>query len=508
MQKKNSFSLKAVFLPFRKLYKFPKGLKIVGSYRRLAIFSFIVGMAVFMSFADCVWAGAIKRGLRQVDEVVHTQTGQDSRLTKDLTPEQIQEAIEVILQEPLTEEGAVKIALLNNPSLKAAIARLAPFQADLIQGRLVHNPTFSASIRESDEEGSKTNSEFEVKQDVMSLFFWPLRKRLADARFKHAEYELAKTVVDFIQDVRTEFYRRQAADDMLSMTREYFKAQESNLELARRQKEAGNINQLVLAEHKAVFQEARIALTKAELETDAATRRLNNILGLTMSKAGAPKVTSLPDLPADDLSLDSLEERALNGRVDLTMKRQEIKILEQSMSLARWGAVPQVEAGFNTEREPSGHRTRGPVLEAELPVFDHKQAERPRVRSQIDVSQKELTAMESQVRLEVQIAFKQLTANRIMVETYLETIPVHQEIVKETLYHYNYMLKGVYDLLRTKQDEIGVQHRSIESLRDYWIARAQLEHAVGEHLPVAPAQASRIMFKKESEPEHHHGGHQ
>ena len=283
------------------------------------IFLSIMGIVAFLFFSDCVWAASIKRSLKQVNEVVNTQTGKDSHLTKNLTEAQMQEVIEAILKEPLTEEGAVKIAILNNPSLQAAIAGLGISQADLIQGGLLHNPTFSASIRESNQEGSKTNTEFEVKQDVMDLLFWPLRKRLANTQFKQAEYDLARTIVDFIKEVRIQFYTWQAADDVLSMRQDYFKAQESNLELAERQKQAGNINKLVLAEHKVAFQEAQIALTRAQLEADAAVQRLKNILGLTTNEVGLQSKTSLPDLPLDEFSLEDLEEKALNNRIDFNL---------------------------------------------------------------------------------------------------------------------------------------------------------------------------------------------
>jgi cobalt-zinc-cadmium efflux system outer membrane protein len=48
------------------------------------------------------------------------------------------------------------------------------------------------------------------------------------------------------------------------------------------------------------------------------------------------------------------------------------------------------------------------------------------------------------------------------------------------------MLKGTYDLLEAKQHEIEAERSSIEASRDYWVARAALERAVGGSLnPVA-----------------------
>ena len=41
------------------------------------------------------------------------------------------------------------------------------------------------------------------------------------------------------------------------------------------------------------------------------------------------------------------------------------------------------------------------------------------------------------------------------------------------------MLHGVYALLADKQKEIHVRQESVEALKKYWIARSELERAVG-----------------------------
>ena len=46
------------------------------------------------------------------------------------------------------------------------------------------------------------------------------------------------------------------------------------------------------------------------------------------------------------------------------------------------------------------------------------------------------------------------------------------------------MLIGVYELLLAKQNQINAGREYIESLQDYWIARSDLERAVGGRLIV------------------------
>jgi cobalt-zinc-cadmium efflux system outer membrane protein len=51
---------------------------------------------------------------------------------------------------------------------------------------------------------------------------------------------------------------------------------------------------------------------------------------------------------------------------------------------------------------------------------------------------------------------------------------------------YNGMLIGVYDLLDEVREQIEAGKDYVETLRDYWIAEAELTGAVGGSLPQQP----------------------
>ena len=62
-------------------------------------------------------------------------------------------------------------------------------------------------------------------------------------------------------------------------------------------------------------------------------------------------------------------------------------------------------------------------------------------------------------------------------------LPLSQIIVAETQRSYNGMLVGVYDLLLSRQNEINTARDYIVAVRDYWVARSDLERALGGPLP-------------------------
>jgi len=63
-----------------------------------------------------------------------------------------------------------------------------------------------------------------------------------------------------------------------------------------------------------------------------------------------------------------------------------------------------------------------------------------------------------------------------------ELLPERKKILELTVKHYNAMLKSPFDLLLAKQNEISAERGYVDTVRDYWIARVDLERAVGGRL--------------------------
>jgi cobalt-zinc-cadmium efflux system outer membrane protein len=76
-----------------------------------------------------------------------------------------------------------------------------------------------------------------------------------------------------------------------------------------------------------------------------------------------------------------------------------------------------------------------------------------------------------------------VTLARTTIEHYAHgLVPLRERIVALSQAHYNAMLLGVYQLLQAKEQEIATYSEYIEAVRDYFIARADLERAIGTRL--------------------------
>jgi len=71
-------------------------------------------------------------------------------------------------------------------------------------------------------------------------------------------------------------------------------------------------------------------------------------------------------------------------------------------------------------------------------------------------------------------------------------LPLHERIVNETQLQYNAMQIGVFDLLRSREQQIQAAVAYIDTQLNYWLARTDLDHLMSGRLPAADG-AERLM---------------
>ena len=108
------------------------------------------------------------------------------------------------------------------------------------------------------------------------------------------------------------------------------------------------------------------------------------------------------------------------------------------------------------------------------------QGSRLRMESELRAAERNLESRALDVIGEVRNAYARVANARQSIDHYRTVLlPLHERIVAETLKFYNGMLLGVYDLLLARQNQLTAQRDFIEATKSYWLAKAELEHAVG-----------------------------
>jgi len=478
---------------------------------KIKTLNLVIFLTLLAAISGCASASP-KRELMDVQKDIERRT--DKRLDYDISTRNestVEKELRGFLQSPLSTDAAVKIALLNNPSLSAAFEELGITKADLVQQGLLKNPSVSGSIREPNHDG-KTNTEFEVTQDVLSLLTLPLRKRLTGLQLEEAKYALGEEILHLESEVRGAYYALQAAQQMTAMQEKILKGEEAAVELAQRQLAAGNINDLVLAGHRLALTQAQMDLKEKQTEVKEAREHLGRLMGLTNKQLDWNIHDTLPFVSQEEPPLEELEAKARMMNLDLLMAKQKVRVMEDNLKVSRIHLLPEIHAGFNTEKETDGGRLEGPVFEVEVPLFDQKQSTVARSKAELKQAKALLKAKEDEVISEVRSKYARLVAKRSMAESYIESaLPLHAQLIDSLQKHYNFMLVGVYDLLNAKKEESEAYHNFVETLKEYWILRSELELLTGEKMTYFPAE--KMKEDKSPKPtmqEHHnhsqHGG--
>jgi cobalt-zinc-cadmium efflux system outer membrane protein len=399
----------------------------------------------------------------------------------------VDKAVGALLQKELTADGAVQIALLNNLNLQATYEELGLAQADLVQAGLLKNPTLSIERRFSGQA-----AEIDVAQDFLDVLILPLRKKVAAVEFEATKLRVAHDVLQLAANVKTAYYTFQARQQLLGRLRLIVDLNQTAAELARRQHEAGTLNELDTANQTVIYDQSKVDVAQTEAQLIADRERLNRLLGLWGRQTTWKIAPSLPSLPAAEIPLEGLESQAVSARMDLAARRREIEAAARSLGIIEtFRYVPVLSVSGHYEHEINPEHSIGPAVEFGVPLFDQGQAQVARGRALLAQSQRRYAALAVEIRSEVREARDRMIAQRNLAEYYKVLLPERMRILSLTLQHYNGMLKGPYDLLLAKQSEVATEQAYIDAWRDYWIARAELERALGGRLPTAPISATQ-----------------
>ncbi|HEX9668582.1 MAG TPA: TolC family protein [Thermoanaerobaculia bacterium] len=386
------------------------------------------------------------------------------------------EPLRPLLAGELTVERAVEMALAQNRDLLAALEDLGIARADLIAASTVRNPLFEGEVRFP----GRPARPFEVvlSQTLIDLFQLGRRRALGQAEFAAARLRVAGAVLGFAADVRADYYTLQAAQQALAQQQTIAAAAEASAELARRQHEAGNVSDLDLEVEQARYERAKLDLARSQLDELQARERLLADLGAPDAMPLALPSQTPPAEGEPERSLDEVEA-ALPRRIDLSLAQAEVEAARRALPLARAEVWDELAAGVHREREPDGKRTTGPAATVPIPLFDRGLAGRTRAIATLRRAEQRLHALTVTARSEARTARERLLEARARTE-YLRAVvvPRRQRILSLTRLEYNAMLRGPFDLLRARQDLADAEREQLLAIRDYWLARTELEAAL------------------------------
>jgi outer membrane protein TolC len=122
---------------------------------------------------------------------------------------------------------------------------------------------------------------------------------------------------------------------------------------------------------------------------------------------------------------------------------------------------------------------RGWEVGIELPLFDWGEARVARAEAVYLQALNRAAEAAINARSEVREAWGNYRSSFDIARHHRdEIVPLRQRIAQENMLRYNGMLIGVFELLADARAQIASVNGSIDALRDFWIARADLDMAL------------------------------
>ena len=395
----------------------------------------------------------------------------------DQSTQAAQGEVRRLLAAPLAPDGAVRIALLNNPRVKIALAELGIAEADLVQAGRLRNPRFGFG-RLAGDDGVEIDRR--VMFDLVGLLSLPMRTAIEQRRFEQAQLQAALQAVRLASDTRRAYFQALAAEQSLAYLRQAALASEASAELAQRMARAGNFSKLDEAREQAFHAEVSAQLKRAEHGALAAREQLLRMLGLSGSDASLRLPERLPDLPATLASGKDIESTALAQRLDLQLAKLDAEATAKNLGLTRATRFVNVfELGYQNRSATGASRADGYEIELALPLFDSGDARLRRAEASYQRTLLRTAEVALQARYEVREGYSRMRSQYQVARQYRdEIVPARKRISEEVLLRYNGMLASVFELLADARSQIASVTAAIDAQRDYWIAESELQFAI------------------------------
>jgi len=303
---------------------------------------------------------------------------------------------DVRLEDGLSADEAVAIALWNSPALQLTLADLGLARADLVEAGLLRNPVLSLLFPW----GPK---QFEWTLQFPFDALWQRPRRVAAARLnlESVGQRLVWDALTLVADVRSAFADSVIAERRLALTEESAVLTRRVADLTEARLRAGDISDLESRGARSDAARIDVLRKTTEYDRDLASLTLIGLIGL--DPAALPVKMIAPTELSSCVTNDNLFTEALASRPDV--RAAELAI-EAAGARAKWEHSRVITLIGILDANGQGREGAevGPGLNVELPFFNRNQGGISRAEAEIERASRRYAAVRAQVVVDVRTA--------------------------------------------------------------------------------------------------------
>jgi len=398
---------------------------------------------------------------------------------------------------PLTQDAAVRMSLLNNRQLRAEVERIAESRADLVQAGLLPNPVLSLTLRAPvDPADGVWFVGAAAVQQLTAIWLRDGKIRAADARLNETVLDVSDRALRLVADVRSTHARIAFGQKELELTREAEALVMESIDAMGRRVTGGEATSLDTArlEQQLVSFETEEADLARALAKER--RRLLELMGFPAAEADwtASDANLVRALPADEATAIAL---ARSQRLDVAASRALAEANAADLSVEERNRLKEFGVGVDFERDTDETYTLGPVIEAEIPIFDTNEAQIAKAGSMARAALATSEAVAHRAIREARAAYVEATEAAILAGRLRNVaVPLGERVAELAQRGVTAGVSDTTVLLEARRDLLEVRRTLTRREADAAVAAVELEYAVGGTVD-APSVSAGTVQKKE-----------
>ena len=434
-----------------------------------------LGLALLSLSSGCAarrWAAVPDDVSRELDERLGVTLAPDPQPDGGIPPG-------VDLEDGLSPEEAVAIALWNSPDLQVTLTTLGTSRADLVAAGMLANPTVSGLIPLGPRQW-----QLAVSLPVDALWLRPLRVAEARAANDATMLQVLQAAVDLVADVKLAVLQTSASSERRLKTRALEAIEEERRQRTELLVQVGDISPQILDDaYRRRLDASRLLRASQRDETSAAVdlARLTGIRGI--DDAPMPALADLvPDraAPPDAATLTRL---ALAERPEVEALQRELESAHASLRLARASAVPAALGMHAQGGGTSANKGVGLAPSLSVPLFSWNQDGIARAEGRIATAEARLRALRLRVAFDIDAAVAELLdAMDALALLRDERGPAQRRTLARTELAYATGDVSKLDLLQVQAEGVQLDLATIDARARVGAAWIALERAVGAAL--------------------------
>lgn len=429
--------------------------------------------------AGCSYQSPNKRTSYDVSNISEgIQQRTDYTLRQASEPNQFNIPDWVTLDDGLSQDEAVALALWNNAQFRTDLTDLGFARADLLDAKMLKNPVFSLLFPVSPE-----LAEGELEIPIDSMLQRPHRIAVAELDIQRLSENLIKNGLGLIKNVQTTYGDLFIAEKRIILAAEEAQLQAQINQLDKARLKAGEISELTAKTSYVDALKASDAIKGFSEEADILKHKLNNLLGIVNEDMMFDIVPSdIP--PTSTKTINEMLDAAFVCRPDLRAAELAIEAAGKRIGWEESKVYNFIALlhGDDTELKNESFVIR-PGFSIEIPIFNHNEPNIEYAKAELEQAAQRYETVRQNIILEVKQAYTQYISAHEQFDLWnKDIIPSLEQATEQTRKSYDAGETLLITVLNTQKKLVEARMHLTELNARLNSSTAELNYCIGKKM--------------------------